>query len=650
MTTLSVCIITLIPAFSVTIEAAGVSSLRTDLDPSLIPKFVNQLTGPPPVFIPTKIMDPVSGQMTDYYSIIETETSQQILPAYDIDGKPTGFASTQVWGYGGLAKDAVTNEALGWVRGTPSATIEATRGTPVNVAWVNGIITPLSFTVDPSLDATNSAGSSLNVSDGSGSSFSGTSLFPVTTTTHLQGGEVSSQYAGVPYSWVGWNGLHGSDYYTYSRTLPNAAVYHYDNLQAPGTMWFRDRAVGMTRSNVYSGLSGFYMLRDPADQIADLLPSGKYEMPISIQDRNFYTDGSLKLPSAPMDSSGTDPAWLAEYYGNVIMVNGKVWPNMNVDRGQYLLKILDGSDARWYDLSMSNGMSFRVIAADENYLSTPVTTSSLTIAPGERYDVLIDFGGYQEGTEIVLTNKASTPYVQPSSAVSPSPAGGGMSGSDNKGGDSGAASDSVIMKFTVGGRNGLISRTLPDEMNPSAKIAYDLSSASRNRTFTLFDYSGQIGNSVLLDGKQYKTSISEFPEMGTTEIWNIVDATNESHQIHLDLVNFQIISRQDVDVSRYRVDWLAANGGSLPITNDTINIELSKYLLGTSIGPTSLERGLRDSLSIHPGEAVSIIVRFAPADGRVAYAFDATQGPTYIWNSNIFDHEMNELMRQFVVT
>jgi spore coat protein A len=88
-------------------------------------------------------------------------------------------------------------------------------------------------------------------------------------------------------------------------------------------------------------------------------------------------------------------------------VNGLAWPNMNVDKGQYALKILDGSDARWYDLSMSNGMQFTVIAADGNYLRSPVTTTSLTVAPGERFDVVVDFSDFVAGAEITLINKAS---------------------------------------------------------------------------------------------------------------------------------------------------------------------------------------------------------------------------------------------------
>jgi spore coat protein A, manganese oxidase len=630
MLTLTIGIVLLVPAFSLAVGDDGTSKSRL-LDPLSVPKFVNQLTGPPPVLVPTKILDPLSGKMTDCYSIIETEIEQQILPAYDANGNPTGLGATKVWAYGGIARDAVTYKDLGFVRATPSATIEATRGIPANIAWVNGIVSPLSIAMDSTIDPSNSGGTSFNLTQYSGleAVTEGGAIFPVTTTTHIQGAEVASKYDGVPYSWVSWNGLHGSDYSSYARTLPNSAVYHYDNDQGPGTLWFRDRAVGLTRSNVYSGLSGFYILRDPADSITQYLPHGRYEMPLSIQDRNFYSDGSLQLPIETPLKTGQGSSWLSQYFGNVMTVNGLAWPNMNVDRGQYTFKILDGSDARWYDLGMSNGMPFTVVAADGSYLRSPVTTTSLTIAPGERYDVLVDFSIYPVGTEITLTNKAATPFLNGEPAD--------------------PSTDGVIMKFTVGGAAGYIPRTLPKTLNPNLADGLDSGSVTAQRNFTLVDYVGQTGDSMsLLDGQLYKSPITEYPKAGTTEVWRIVDATNESHQIHVDLARLQVVGRQRIDASSYRRDWLTENGGSLPLVERTRNIDLGGYLVGEPGSVPPIEDGVKDSIRVDPGEVVTILVRFAPMDDG-PYVFDPTNGPAYLWNSNIFDHEDNEMMRQFIV-
>ncbi|MFA5311897.1 MAG: multicopper oxidase domain-containing protein [Methanomassiliicoccales archaeon] len=588
----------------------------TDLDPLEIPKFTNQLDGPPPVFIPTRAIDPATGVLTDYYSIIETEFYQQILPEYDRDGYETGYPKTAVWGYGGLAKDAVTGAPLGFVRSAPSPTIEATRYVPSNVAWVNGIFTPYLFTSDPTIDPVN------------GTETTDTAIYPVTTTTYLHGGETQANYSGHPYSWTTWNGLQGEDYDTYARTVPNAAIHHYDNYQTQRTLWFHDRAIGLTRSNSYSGLSGFYLIDDPEDPISAYLPSGKYDMPLSIQDRNFNSDGSLKLPTENLPGPGETPFWVSEFHGDVITVNGKAWPNMNVDQGQYLFRVLDGSNARWYDITMSNGMPFTVISRDGNYLRSAVTTTSFTISPGERYDILIDFSDYAPGTKIVMRNSANAPYPD-----------GTYADFDTTG---------IIMQFTVGGDAGFAPRTLPSVLNPSMENDTDLESPLVERTFTLFDFVGELGDSMsLLDGQLFKSPMSETPKVGSTEIWRIVDSTRSSHTIHIALAHVKLISRQSIDEESYDADWLELNGGSVPFPEATVNLELDGYLTDDPVEPLPIDDVWMDSIVVHPGEVVTFLVRFTPLDGREGYGFDATQGPNYIWYSHILDHEENEMMRQF---
>ena len=149
-------------------------------------------------------------------------------------------------------------------------------------------------------------------------------------------------------------------------------------LQQPTTLWYHDHALGVTRLNVLSGLAGFYLIREPVggDKVAPMLPTGKYEMPLVIQDRTFNSDGSLSYPSVG-SATDTHPYWVNNFIGNVIMVNGKAWPNMNVDRGQYRLRFLNGSNTRFYALAFSNAMSFIQIGSDGGYLKAPVSVTSL---------------------------------------------------------------------------------------------------------------------------------------------------------------------------------------------------------------------------------------------------------------------------------
>src|SRR3990170_3255893 len=238
---------------------------------------------------------------------------------------------------------------------------------------------------------------------------------PVPLVAHLHGGEVQSYFDGGPDEWFTSDGKQGLGYSTLIPTNNNSAVYYYPNMQQPATLWYHDHALGVTRINVMSGLAGFYFLRDPADPIAPLLPSGKYEVPLAIQDRTFLTDGSFWFPNVGINPTTDHPYWMPEFFGNTIMVNGKVWPNMNVDRTMYRLRLLDGSNARLYTLTFvdqSTGMPLPIIqiGTDGGYLKAPVSLTQLTIAPGERAVILVDFRGLAPGTKVLLKNSAKAPF------------------------------------------------------------------------------------------------------------------------------------------------------------------------------------------------------------------------------------------------
>ena len=311
---------------------------------------------------------------------------------------------------------------------------------------------------------------------------------PVPLVTHLHGGEVQSYFDGTPNQWFTYNGIHGSDYYTREPTDPNATVYYYPNMQQPTTLWYHDHALGITRINVMSGLAGFYLLRDPNDPIAPLLPSGKYEMPLVFQDRNFLTDGSFYFPSMGINPN-VHPYWMPEFFGNTIMVNGKVWPNMNVDRGQYRFRILDGSNARFYTLWFQivsplpvNPLPFILIGSDGGCLRSPVTLTKVTIAPGERIDILVDFSNLAPGTKVILRNSARAPFPN---GAPPDPKTVGQ-----------------IMQFTITANPGPPPATLPPTLNPTLNPYPSLPIASKQRTLVLWEVMGPGGPLEILLNRQ----------------------------------------------------------------------------------------------------------------------------------------------------
>jgi FtsP/CotA-like multicopper oxidase with cupredoxin domain len=379
-----------------------------------------------------------------------------------------------------------------------------------------------------------------------------------------------------------------------------------------------------------SGLAGFYLLRDPLDTIAPLLPSGKYEVPLAIQDRTFNADGSLHFDTEGVNPD-MHPYWTPEFFGDTIMVNGLVWPNMNVDQGQYRFRLLDGSNARFYSLNFSNRMPFTVIGTEGGYLRSAASMSKLTIAPGERYDILVDFSRIPAGTKITLLNTARTPFPSGDLPI--------------------GRTTSQIMQFTVVGNKGATPATLPPILNPTLASGFpSLPGTAIKRTLVLTEVMGMGGPlEILLNGQKWHAPVSELPVLGSTEDWVIVNPTEDAHPIHLHLAQFQLVSRQRVDIERYYTDWVSLNGEPPFDVETPTELSVGPYLIGIAKAPLPQERGWKDTVQMFPGEVTIIRVRFAPIDGSGSYPFDATEGPGYVWHCHIIDHEDNEMMRPYVV-
>jgi len=628
------------------------------LDPKLIPKFVNQLVKPP-VYANTTIAG------VDYYTVNMTKLMQQILPP--------PLPATEVWGYGGIVDyNPLTGLFNDYFRFAPGATFEAMRGTPINVTWQNFITSSHMFAVDPTLHWADPNGFG-HPSPGPGGDPNwgnfmpyppgySQAQYPVPLIPHLHGGEVHSTSDGHPEAWFTSTGLQGPEFYASVGTgNPNEARFYYPNQQPPTTLWYHDHALGITRINVMSGLAGFYLLRDnwefqnPRPLPFDNLQLGKcYEYPIVIQDRSFNIDGSMWFPRIGLDPSA-HPYWQPEFFGNTIMVNGKVWPNLNVEQALYRFRLLDGSNARFYDLwfQVKPGplnpvlnpppLTFYQIGTDGGYLSAPVPLTRLTIAPGERADIIVDFSTLYPGDRVIVRNRANAPFPN---GATPDPKTVG-----------------TMMQFTVTGPLSDNSQptTIPLTL-PSTITA--LTANAPSRTLTLIEKMGPLGpTEIFLDGQRWMGNpaemVSELPQVGTTEDWIIVNPTADTHPIHLHLVQFQLISRQKFDVNKYLTDWMALNPNTLghpdypdplPFDHPTVNVpSLAPYLKGKPAPPAPNEMGWKDTIQTNPGEVTIFRVRFAPIDGSATYPFNPTTGPGYVWHCHILDHEDNEMMRPYKV-
>lgn len=619
-------VLSLLFSFQTGSVSATATQAVSALNPHLIPKFVNQLVIPP-VYSPMVTKDPATGKVISHdYTVDASEFEEQILPA--------PLPQTLVWGYGGMVKDPGTGKQV-YFRNAPGATFEAVKGIPVNVKWINKITGPQRYAVDPTLHWANPNMMSMEppkpwpaFPTGFPMAQSSVPLVP-----HLHGGETQSIYDGHPEAWFTADGKKGPTYTT--------SEYKYLNTQPPATLWYHDHALGMTRINVYSGLAGFYLLRDPKDKLektsahntVPVLPVGKYDIPLVIQDRSFNSDGTFQYDNIGINPE-IHPYWTPEFFGDSIVVNGKAWPNFNVERKQYRFRVLNGSNARFYNLSLSNNMKFTQITSDGGYLPAPVKMKVLLLAPGERADILIDFSKLAAGSSIILKNDANAPYP---------------------GGDKvDTATTGQIMRFTIS-KTGkpVVPRVLPKVLNHIPKLTPN----RPERILTLNEVMGPEGpEEILLNGQKWMAPITEAPKVGSTEDWVIVNMTEDTHPIHLHLVQFQLISRQSYRGEEYKKEWTSING-SPPVMKPVKPLSVSKYLIGKPSAPDPNEAGWKDTVRMNPEQITRIRVRFAPQDtspvkaipGVNLFPFNPTIGPGYVWHCHILDHEDNEMMRPFII-
>lgn len=356
-----------------------------------------------------------------------------------------------------------------------------------------------------------------------------TNRLGVSTSIHLHGAHVPQSSDGSPMDLIAPNG--GSKVYTYPNSQPHA------------NLWFHDHAHHQESETVYRGLTGFYLLTDDVERNLNL-PSGAYDVPIALRDARFDDSGQLVYSMGDFMNR------------HVLMANGKAWPYFEVAARKYRFRLFNTANLRFYTLQLSDGSAFQQIGSDGGLLEKPLDVTSVSLSPGERADIVIDFSRYAAGTRLILTN---TGGLLPGEPV------------DQLG---------RVLQFRVTApvqdRSTVPStlRTLPA-----------LGSATVSRDFVLSMDETGASMDAFINGKSFDMDrVDTEIEYGATEIWTVRNANLYTpHNFHMHLVQFRVLER---------------NGK--PVTS----------------GP---ESGLKDTVPLQPGETVKLQATFTGYEGTYVY-------------------------------
>lgn len=610
---------------------------------------------PIPAIVDTKNGKPITMQAWEF---------DQFLGLYDQNGHPL---STTVWGYG------TGPETLSY----PGPTILAYEDRPLTVKWQNklpldGHLLPVDY--------------SLHIAE-----TSSPNLIPIVG--HLHGAHSKSIFDGLPEQWFTQGESEvGPKFFT--------SKFTYFNDQPGATLWYHDHALGMTRLNVYAGLAGFYLLQD--DNRLKLiekgvLPGGSYDVGMAIQDRAFTGDGQLYYPALRGDivpGTGetveqaafptTDDAnrfyadhgkhaatALPEFFGDTILVNGMAWPKHAVAAGDHKVRLLNGSDSRFYVLKVDNpDVAVHLVGTDGGLLRKAQTVIDgdgqqesneyIVLAPGDRVELVFDFSRLKDGDAVRLQNVG--PEFEPFKGLTDD---GLLLGEVAAAGPDDPVGnlmqfevDTDLKAFDAKLKNGTPLAKHYENLVRDANHDGIADKADHVRKLGLFEGADEYGRVTPMLGTaeagrlhrdddhptgkfgplSFDAPVTEKVLLGATEQWNILNFTADSHPIHLHLVQYQVVEKRHIDFRDADEDGvpddtnhdgkITYGKGSRP------DYEKADIWIGAKEKLRPEEMGWQDTVHVDPNEMMSVVAKFdKPGE--------------YVWHCHILSHEDNEMMRPY---
>jgi spore coat protein A, manganese oxidase len=669
------------------VAAAGWTMLRGKAyaflqSPRGLRKFIQPLPGLGPTGIPVAVPNTSLVPGADSYRVRVGQYTQQLHP--DLPG-PSHF-----WGFADITDGKAPNHRyLG-------GAIVAQKDRPVRLTVVNDLV--------------DSAGQPLKHPLPVDTSLMGAEPDQAENRicTHLHGGFVPWTSDGGPFAWFGTDGSHGQCFLN-PGAAANEAEYYYPNQQSARLMWYHDHAMGITRLNAYVGIATAYVLTDDYEQ--ELIRTGVLPdigIPLVIQDKSFIPatgnpepggrggPGDLWYPSR-YEKAGDDGRWdygpgveppavitnptlplpscVPEFFSDTLLVNGAVYPYLELEPKVYRFRILNGSQARFYNLQLyyavANspteadtsrvGPAFLQIGTEGGFLPVPAVLNdrprpfaadpetgnpvgyNLLLAPAERADIVVDFSAVPAGSRLILYNDAPAPFpmgdplndyatvgaspdtrslmqiriVTPRASAAPRPA------------DPRAALAGHVETLTralaaarpIHGRRlhrATRDLTLNEDFDDSGRLIQRIGTTTR---------SGSNNQNLPTWARDYVAEPTERIAAGTREIWRIFNLTGDTHPIHFHLFNALLIGRARFDTAE-------------PVFEPVEALR----------PPDANELGYKETIRMNPGEVTVVAVDLTlPTVPFAVPPSPRTGGHEYVWHCHILEHEEHDMMRPLVV-
>ena len=521
--------------------------------------------------------------------------------------------------------------------------------------------------------------------------------------THLHGGHSDFQYDGNPEFFYNYNQkVVGPQW----ANVPGGFTtkFAYDNNVPAGNLWYHDHALGITRLNVYAGMAGFYFVRDgfdtglPGNPLG--LPAWPYEKAYAIQDRMFLETGELFYPAFPGDPyyddfitgegailppdifPGGGPTALAEFFGDFMVVNGVIWPKEDVEPRNYRLHLLNGTDSRFMALQLFEvppgatdlttvvkQLDFTVVGSDQGLAKSTTTTGRLLSEPGSRYDIVVDFSQVAPGNRVIMWNiGGDEPF-----------------GGDIPGPQVFEATDRV-MAFDVSLPLGALSAD-PDVSPTGINFGPAIPSPTRKREVALFEGMDEFGRLQPLLGTAepatdhegnpinwpntpayvnaglvgqvegaiaWHSPTTENPALDSTEEWVIWNVTGDGHPVHLHLVSFEVLGREEIvwDTATTDDDRVldpagitaaAPNGDGTYLVEQPIVQHNGLLGIGFKIMNGTIGAAVTTPAGVVENTPKDMVTALPSQVTRIKATFD--KPGRYVWHCHILSHEDHEMMR-----